>query len=342
MDVRLDEVPVPEIVSEDDLLIEVSAAGICGTDIEEWTHGPLNIPEVAHPLTGRHAPLTLGHEFVGRVVDAGPAAAIEVGTLVAVEVNVSCGSCAACEAGDSQLCPKLASSGLHDDGGLADYVRVPESICAVVPADVGVLDAVLSEPLAVAVRACDRSGLRPGDTVAVLGGGAVGQLVSQVARARGARVVLVEPLPQRRKLAADLGAEFVVDVLDAMDAVGSEGADVAIESAGASAAIADAAKLTRPGGRIVLLGVNNEPIPVTPLELILKEQTLSTSLSHTMADFTRAVELIASSAVRVRSLVTDVVPLSRAVADGLTALHEHPQDHLKVVVVPDEKLESTK
>jgi len=331
-DVRVEEVPPPAPPGPGELQLRVRWCGICGTDLEEWLSGPVFIPaSVPHPLTGARAPLVLGHEFAGVVVavGAGVTGALP-GLRVAVDTIVSCGSCHWCQRGQVTRCPALGALGLHGDGGLAELCNAPARMCLPVPDTVADDEAALAEPLAVAVRALRRGGLRPGERVAVVGAGTVGLMAVQAAAAFGAgSVAVVEPLPERRALAIGLGADRAVPPGDAP----ALEADVAIECAGAPDAIQTALQALRSGGRAVLLGIVTEPAPIAPMDLVRGEKSLIGSLSHVWdEDFREALQLLGRGAVQAAPLITDRIPLGAAVTGGLTLLRDEPERHLKILV----------
>jgi (R,R)-butanediol dehydrogenase / meso-butanediol dehydrogenase / diacetyl reductase len=342
-DVRVVDVPEPA-AGPGQVVLRVGSCGICGTDLEEYRHGPVTIPATKpHPLTGRTAPVTLGHEFWGTVAEVGSGAAggLAAGERVAPEVCLACGRCGYCRAGQPALCVNWATIGLHADGGLAEYALVPAAACARLPASVADEEAALVEPLEVAVRAVRHSGLRLGERAAVVGGGAIGLLVLQTALAAGAReVFVVEPQAGRRRLAVELGAAAALDPADpAWTAELAErcdglGPEVALECAGAPASPDAAVAAVRKGGRVVLVGVHADAVPVRLLDVVLGEKQVVGSVQHDPAiDLPAAIHLLASGQVRVRPLVTARVPLARVVRDGFEALAT-PGEHLKVLVGP--------
>jgi (R,R)-butanediol dehydrogenase/meso-butanediol dehydrogenase/diacetyl reductase len=343
-DVRIEEVPQPE-PPPDELLLRVSWCGICGTDVEEYVSGPIIIPvDVPNGLTGRTAPLTLGHEFVGRVAGVGrDVQGFEVGDRVAPEVVLFCGRCFFCRRHEYALCQNWAALGLMADGGLAEYAVVPAFSCARLPAAVSDAEGALVEPTEVAVRAVRKSELGLGDTVAVIGGGTIGLLVLQVARAAGAGAVyLVEPRQNRRQLAATLGATATFSPTqpgwqqELRDACNTVGPDVVLECAGARDTADLALHVARKGGRIVLIGIQPERVPLSTLELIVGEKRIVGSVQHHYdEDLPSAVQLLADGKVRAAPLITDRVPLERVVGDGLRALAERPEEHLKIIVSPN-------
>lgn len=335
-DVRVEEVPPPAPPGPGEVQLKVSWCGICGTDLEEWLSGPLFIPAAApHPVTGARAPVILGHEFAGEVVAVGEAVtAPRPGQRVAVDAIVFCGTCHWCRRGEVTRCPDLGSLGLHGDGGLAPLCNAPARMCLPVPDTVADDEAALAEPLAVAVRALRRGGLRPGERVAVVGAGAVGLMAVQAARAFGAdRVVVIEPLPERRALATRLGAD---DAVPPGDAAALQ-ADVAVECAGTPGAVQAALQALRYGGRAVLLGITAESATIAPLDLVRGERSLIGSLSHVWdEDFRVALGLLGRGAVQAAPLITDRIPLGAAVSGGLALLRDEPEKHLKILVRPGE------
>jgi (R,R)-butanediol dehydrogenase / meso-butanediol dehydrogenase / diacetyl reductase len=333
-DVRVEELPPPPPPGPGEVQLQVSWCGICGTDLEEWQNGPVFIPvEIPHAVTGARAPLVLGHEFAGVAVAVGDGVTEPLpGQRVAVDTIVSCGSCHWCRCGEVTRCPALGALGLHDDGGLTPLCNAPARMCLPVPDSVADDEAALAEPLAVAVRALRRAGLRPGERVAVVGAGAVGLLAVQAAAASGAQsVAVVEPLPARRALATDLGAERAVPPGDAA----ALEADVAIECAGNPDAVQTALRALRSGGRAVLLGIITEATPITPMDLVRGEKSLIGSLSHVWdEDFRVALRLLGRGAVQAAPLITDRIPLRAAVSGGLAMLRDEPEKHLKILVRP--------
>ncbi len=251
----LREVPRPEVVPGE-AVIRVQAAAVCASDIHLYRD--------EFPCT---LPVVLGHEFTGVVTEVGTGVErVQPGdSVVAVNNPDACGVCPACRDGYPNICPAKRAIGFRRDGCFAEYVRVPASLLFRVPAGVSALAAALTEPLAVSVHAVeDRCGIRPGDTVVVLGPGAIGLLEAQVARAEGAGRVIVagtdvdEDLRLRRT--RELGFETCnVQREDLVERVLSVtngfGADVVVEASGAPPAIATGVRVVRRGGRMAISGI---------------------------------------------------------------------------------------
>ena len=323
-DVRIDDVAIPT-VGPGEVLLRVSWCGVCGTDLEEYRDGPVVIP-VDHPnaLTGQRAPVTLGHEFAGEVVAVGPGVeGLAVGDRVAPEICLFCGACWYCRRHQYSLCVSWAAIGLHGDGGLAEYVKVPGRTCVRLPDSIGDDEAALIETTEVAVRAVRAAGVRLGDSVAIVGDGPVGLIMLQVARAAGATtVILLGHRTARLELGRQLGADAAIDSRDpawleaVRDLTGGLGADVAIECGGRAQAIDDSIASTRKGGTIVLLAVIGVPIPLNTWPIVEGERTVIGSVQHHFDDdLPVAVRLMATGRVDVRPLITRRIALERVVEE---------------------------
>jgi (R,R)-butanediol dehydrogenase/meso-butanediol dehydrogenase/diacetyl reductase len=342
-DVRVEEVPQP-VPGPGEVLLRVSWCGICGTDLEEYAAGPALIPvESPNGLTGRVAPLTLGHEFVGAVAALGDGVTgLRVGERVAPEVCLFCGTCFFCRRHEYALCLNWAAIGLMADGGLAEYVVAPAHSCVRLPESLSDEEGALVEPTEVAVRAVRKANLQLGESVAIVGGGPIGLLVAQVARAAGVRAVyLIEPRARRRELAEQLGVTVAFDPAgsdwqhELLEECADVGPDVVFECAGVPETPDLAVRIARKGGRIVLVGIQPGRVPLSTLDIIVGEKRLVGSVQHHFDDdLPAAVQLLAEGKVRVGPLITGREPLERVVTGGFQALTEQPGEHLKILIGP--------
>ena len=323
-DLRVESSTRPE-VRGDEVLVRVTVAGLCGTDYRIWSGDrPVAYPRV------------MGHEFVGRVEAVGAdVTRVAPGDRVAVEPNYSCGTCPLCWEGNKNLCLARTAVGIDVDGCFAELVRVPARCCWPAPAGVADEDLVLTEPLAVAVRAVGRADVRSGETVAIVGAGTLGLLAVQVARGHGARILVVSRTARRFALARDLGAEATHTVEDGpLDArarafSGREGVDCVIETAGTAEAVNHALALVRPGGRIILTGLPHESTPVEFFSVVRREITILGSMIY-QDEFSEAMRLVADGTVKTRPLVSHRFPLD-AIGDAFVT-HAQP-DSIKVALV---------
>ncbi|RYD04762.1 hypothetical protein N752_12620 [Desulforamulus aquiferis] len=251
-EIGLKEVERPSL-NPDEVLIRIHSAGICGSD--------LGIYSGKHPRA--KAPLIMGHEFTGEVVES-LAADIEVGDRVTVNPLISCGVCQPCQTGNAHVCRKLGLVGIDIDGGFAEYVKVDSSKILKLPKDLPLDIACLVEPLAVCVHAVRKSTFKVGDNVVVLGGGPIGLLTAIAARYAGASQVLLTEVNEGR---CELAKSFGFTVIEAaqnpetevLKLTGDVGADVVFEAAGVPATAALTTKLVKISGQIVIVGVFKEP-----------------------------------------------------------------------------------
>ena len=204
-DVRVDDVPVPTR-GDSQVLLRIEAAAICGTDVDEVRLGPITVPVRPHPVNGRTAPMTLGHEIVGVVAEAGATSGQVVGARVAPWPSQPCGRCRECTTGHANRCPLMVALGMSADGGMADYLVADGQSCVPVGAEVEPERAVLVEPFAVALHAVHRVPVA-GRRVAVVGVGSLGLCVVEAAVLEGAgEVIALSRSDRARELAREAGA----------------------------------------------------------------------------------------------------------------------------------------
>jgi (R,R)-butanediol dehydrogenase/meso-butanediol dehydrogenase/diacetyl reductase len=342
-DIRLEEVPDPAPPGPGEVILKVGYCGICGTDLEEYRAGPLFIPvDRPNPLTGRAAPIILGHEFAGEVVEVGSGVVgLRPGDRVAPDILLYCGECYWCRRHQVALCEKMAALGLSGDGGLAEYCKAPAAMCIRLADGVSLDHAALAEPLAVAVRAVKRGRVSLGESVAVFGAGTVGLLCLQAARNAGASAVyVVEPHAGRRELARRLGAAAAIDPRSA-DPVAALldltkiGPDVVIDASGSAAASPVAIAAARKAGRVVLVGIPTGSSTINFLSVVSTEKEVIGSLSHVYdEDFATAVHLLGEGKVEVEPLISDRISLDEIIPKGLERLERHASDTLKILVRP--------
>lgn len=309
--VELVELPVPSIGSGE-LLLEMRACGLCGTDLAKIFGGK--------PPNG---PVPLGHELVGVVKAVGEGVSrFATGDRLAVAHHVPCGRCRYCRHGSETMCPQFKATNI-DPGGFAELVRIPARqveqaafrLPDVLPDDVG----IFMEPLACALRAVKRSDIQAGDQIAVVGAGAMGLLVAQAIALRGARPVCLDLVEGRLELARILGIEATVNVAspDPMDALlnmtGGEGIDGAILTAVSGQILEAMLGALRDGGRINLFadanGTTHHPVDLSALWR--RELSLVTTYSTTPVELGEAIGHLACGAVQVLPLVTHRFDLTR-------------------------------
>lgn len=327
-DVRVQEWRDPAPPGPDELLLEVVRASICGTDVAEYLHGPHLVSLTKpHPATGYAGPVVLGHEILGRVLEAGAAVeAFAPGDRLVPGAGVWCGRCAWCRAGRPNLCASYHTVGLQLDGGLAELVKVPARMCRRVADSCADDAAVMAQPLAVALHSVRRSGAAAGQAVAVVGVGGIGSLVVAACAARGVAAIAVDVSEERLEAARRLGAARLVNAAeeDAGAALraetGGAGVDVAIETSGAPSGLAVAVDAVRRGGRVHLVGLQAEPRALDLHRLVIQEVELTTSNAHVCdVDLPEAVEILERSDLG-RVALDSVIGLDDVVEAGIERL----------------------
>jgi (R,R)-butanediol dehydrogenase / meso-butanediol dehydrogenase / diacetyl reductase len=339
-DVRIEHVEDPGAPGADAVLLDVSRASICGTDLGEFIHGPKMVPlHEPHPASGHVGPLILGHELTGRIAAVGSAVSgLEVGDRVVPGAGSWCGECSRCREGRVNLCEKYFVYGLHAAGGLADRVALPANMCHSLPAGCTDEAAALAQPLAIALHAIRRSGAERGGTLAVVGVGGIGSLLIAAARTlQPAPLIAIDVDSARLEHAMSLGAEVLLqpgrdDVSAAVRRCsGGGGADVVIEASGTRGGLGLALAAVRNGGRVHLVGLPAEPSTLDLHACVVHEIDFSSSNGHVCGtDIPEALELLAGG--QLGPLVTDrLIELDRLVPDGLEPM-ARGDTHGKVVV----------
>jgi (R,R)-butanediol dehydrogenase/meso-butanediol dehydrogenase/diacetyl reductase len=344
-DLRLEQLPVLE-PGPGWARLRVAACGICGTDVEEFSHGPRMTPrpESPHPLTGESAPLTLGHEFAGAVEALGEGVeGLAIGDRVAVEPSIACGECPACLAGEINRCPRRGAVGLHGwGGGFADHVTLPVSMLHRLPDSISDQEGALVEPIAVGWHGLRVAEMREGQSVLVVGAGPVGLGALLAAKAIGASQVFVSVRRPglRSETAADFGADAVLLGDDGpvpeqvMAATGGVGVDVAIEASGSDAGLDDALRSARIGGSAVVLGVPEGAAAVDTSLMLMRELRLLGSRGYA-GEYPLVIAAMANGRIADPGrMVTATVPLEAAVQDGFRQLVENRAAHVKIIVEP--------
>jgi (R,R)-butanediol dehydrogenase/meso-butanediol dehydrogenase/diacetyl reductase len=343
-DIRVEEVPEPSSPPHGQVKVEIAACGICGTDLHEYLGGPVYIPwTTPHPLTGVKAPVILGHETVGRVVEVGSGVGrVKVGDRVALCPIIGCLECQWCKSGLMGLCPRSAYLGSSWHGGaFSRYVNVYDFMCYQLPREVSDDTTALVEPFAATVRAVGQANLRPGESIAIIGGGPIGLMALQAAKIAGAgRVIVFEPSPGRRQLAHECGAAVTIDPLtqDPLEAIrevtDGAGADVVIECVGLAATGVLAGRVARRKGRVVVMGVYEKPAPFDYTDLVFGEKTVMGSMGG-YGVFDEAIKMIADGRFNGRPIVTARILLSDIVTAGFETLINNKDAHAKILVSPE-------
>jgi len=323
--VQTESVPVP-VPGPDQVLIEIAAVGICGSDVHYFEHGRIGDFVVREPLV-------LGHEASGVIRGVGSAVTDrQVGQRVALEPQETCGHCTQCQAGRYNLCPDVQFYATPPvDGAFAEYVVLNAGRAHPIPDSLSDEAGALIEPLAVGVAANKKAAVEPGDRVLVTGAGPVGLLAAGVARARGGWVAVSDTNDYRLQVAADRGADAIIHA-GAGSAREQQGEfDVILECSGAAPAVLGAFDAAAPAARVVLIGMGAASMEL-PVGLIQNRELWVTGVFRYANCYPAAIALAAEGAVDLDALVTARFGIDE-VADALTALRRDPHT-LKPVVYP--------
>jgi 2-desacetyl-2-hydroxyethyl bacteriochlorophyllide A dehydrogenase len=356
-ELAVEDIPTPK-PRHDEVLIEVEACGICGSDIR-YLHGDNPWSKQTLGYNKSNPPnMVLGHEFAGRIVDAGHESLRErIGQRVAVLAYKACGECYQCRMGRHNLCAYVKhighsagwdDPGEYNPGGMAEFCRVWDDMAYQIPDSIGPAAATLLDGLAVAVHATSKAGLigkepvRMGefDHVLIMGSGAIGLLIMQVARSFGARsVISVDNHSKPLEIAAGLGADIVINSRSqdiearVMEETAGQGANVVFETVGSDETLVQSLRLLRRGGKLILLAVPSQEVTLDP-SLLSGERVVMSSANNMYWCFPQAIELMQSGGVKADPIVTHQHSLSEAVEAFQVAEAKEENEAVKVILKP--------
>ena len=335
-DVRIVDLPIPEI-GPGELLVQLQACGLCASDVMEWYMKP-------------RAPIYPGHEPVGIIAAVGEGIQqFSIGQRVFIHHHVPCMVCHHCQRGSFSQCPTFRSTRLYP-GGLAEYIRVPAPNVQLdvlpLPDDLSFEAATLIEPLACCIRGINRSAIRSGDTVLVLGAGSNGLMLAQLAQQRGAMcVIIVDPIAYRRQRALDAGIDHALDpgieqehlLQNIYTANDGRKPDIVLVTPSSISAMQQGLELVGPGGTVLFFAPPPPAsmLPITPYTLFFKEISLHTSYSAGPYETRLALDLLRNGRIRPETVITHRF-LLRDAAKAFKLVAK-PGDALKVVISIESK-----
>jgi L-iditol 2-dehydrogenase len=337
-ELRLDTIPEPQPPQAGEVLVRVTAVGVCGSDLHTYLDGRIGSTSVKSPLV-------LGHEFAGIVEEVGADALdgnhqpLQVGQRVAIDPASPCWRCDMCEAGHPNLCHRLHFCGLYpDDGALREFMTYPARACFPIPDSITDAGGALLEPMGVALHAVNLAKLKLADSVAVIGCGPIGLMIMQLVKLSGAKPIYAfDCLNWRAAKAEALGATKAFNISDANavtiinDLTRGHGVDVVFEAAWADASIGQAMEMAGMGGRVVLVGIPSEDA-VGFKHSVARRKGLTIKMARRMKHtYPRAIQLVETSGVQLDSLISHRFTLAEA--DKAFALNAAYQDDVQKVVI---------
>ncbi len=340
-DIRISDVEKPK-AQKGEVVISVAWAGICGTDRHEYV-GPNFIPtKKPHRLTGKMAPLTLGHEFSGVIDEVGEDVVDwKVGDRVTANGTLCCKECDMCKKGRYNICEKLGFVGVGKDGAFADFVAVEAARLFKIPDNVTLREAILAEPLACGIHATRLLGDVKGKNVAIVGPGIIGLSCFFAAKLAGAKKLMVAGVGDDRKSLVEKNGGTYIDVMntDLCEAVKAEFgglADISYECVGSQRTLDSSISILKTGGSLMVMGVFEKP-PVFPMNDFQEgERKLLSSQAH-LDEIGVALEYFSKGDIAALELITREVTLDTLVEDGFEELIKNGPKHIKVAIKIAEK-----
>lgn len=268
--IEIQELPVPEVIRETDVQVRVKAVGICGTDLHMFHESR---PDV-------QLPRIMGHELSGQVTAVGSAVTrVKVGDPVVLDPVFACGTCPTCRKGHPNVCSKVRCYGVQMDGGFQDYIVVGQEHLHPFSPSVSYEEAALAEPFSIAANILERAQLTAGENLLIVGSGTIGLAILQVAKSKGARVmvsdIISEKLAIARKMGADKAVNSKTDSLEQAAATFCEtGFDVVVDAVGVTPLFTQALNYAAPCGRIICIGFDGRPAEIPPVMITKKELSI--------------------------------------------------------------------
>lgn len=320
---------------DDEIVIDIAACGVCGTDLHLF-HGEEGAGSSALPLV-------MGHEFAGTVGAVGRSVhGLRVGDHVTVDPNLYCNECFQCRRGTGQYCEHAEAYGVSMYGGFAEQCVVAARAAYKLPDQLPLEHAALVEPVACCLHGIDRANIRPGNTVAIIGAGSIGQLMIQLSRVSGAaKIIVIEPIAEKREKAVELGASLVIDPInqDAKRVIGDAGilsVDTVIECVGNPRTMEQAIDIASRGATVLLFGLTSPGATMTVMpftQVFRKELTITSSFVNPLVT-QRVIDLMASGALNLDAIITDRVSLENG-AEVFT--NDAYRRRGKILIIPNRK-----
>lgn len=346
-DVRLENIEEPK-VTKGNVKIKVKWCGICGSDLHEYLGGPIFIPtDKPHPISKEVAPVVLGHEFSGEIVEVGEGVTnLNIGDRVAVEPIVACGTCPACQEGKYNLCSSLGFHGLcGGGGGFAEYTVFPAKFVHKIPDGLSFEKAALIEPIAVAIHSLRVGKFMTGQSAIVLGAGPIGLATIEALKAAGASLVIVmQRKSVRQEYALRAGADIVIDPTEVNVAeevkrlTGGIGADISFETTGAKIGFDTGIESIKYNGTMVVTSIWEEEISINPNTFIFSEKTIVGTIAY-RNEFPATMAQMNDGRIKVDGYITKKISLDDIVEKGFgTLTGPEKKKHVKILVTPDKSL----
>lgn len=331
--IQIEEISKPTIDKPDDVLIEVKSVGICGSDVHYYVNCTIGGTVMTEPFI-------IGHEPAGVVAEVGPEVrSLKAGDRVAIDPAIHCGDCEHCIEGNPNLCREILFFGTPpQQGAFREMLVHPEHLLFKLPPSVSNVGGAMLEVYGVAIHSVDLVGLKVGYDVAVIGGGPIGLATAQIAKLSGAlRIILSEPIAERREMAKKLGVDLTVDPNQSdpveliMDLTGGRGVDVVFEAAGVPETPQQSVDVCKNGGTVALIGIPSED-KVCFKASTSRRKGLTIRMVRRMKNvYPRAIKLAASGKIDPEAMITHRFPLEK-VTEAFDIVHERRDGVVKAMI----------
>lgn len=329
-ELKIIDVEKPVIDEKNNVLVKMTAAGICGSDVGIYhgTNAAATYPRI------------IGHEMVGRVAEVGPGVTqVKAGDRVIVNQVTSCGHCYPCRIGRGNVCDNLAVRGVHIDGGYREFLAVPESDCYLLPDSLSDKDAVMIEPTTIAIQSCTRAELKKNDMLLIYGSGALGSTILKIARLMCDHIIVADIVDDKLEAAKANGAKYTINVMkeDLVEKVKEytegHGSTVSIDSACTKDSLIQLLKATGNAGRVMTMGFSVAGTEVNQFLITSKELDVRGSrLQNKM--FGKAIQLIHEGKLDLNGAVSHTFPLLKA-QEAFDFVDSHDPSIRKIVLTFD-------
>lgn len=321
------EVEEPQLESAGEVKVKIKRVGICGSDMHIY-HG-------TNPLATY--PRIVGHEVAGEIIEIGSdVTRVKVGDHVVIEPITYCGECYACKSGRPNVCKEVSVFGVHEDGGMREFVTLPEKQVHPIDPEIDWDEAVMAEPYTIGAQATWRGDVQEGQTVFIQGAGPIGITVLKMAKIRGAKVIISDFTNERLKFAKANGADYTInpqeeDIKAKINEItNDEGANVVIDAVGVPQTFELAVEVASPAGNVVTLGFNETPSSIAMMHITKKELTIAGSRLQTN-QFGKIVELLNSKQLTHNGLVTHRFHIDQ-VQEAFDFIEKNPDKVRKAVI----------
>lgn len=327
-DVQIVEMDKPQIEKKDDVILKVTSGGICGSDMGIWqgTNSLATYPRL------------IGHEFGGIVTEVGEdVSSISEGDLVAVDPVVSCGKCYACTHGHPNVCKDVEVMGVHRNGGFSEYVKAPARNIHKFSKPYDETLVGLVEPYSIGTEVNNRADIQENDKVLILGSGPIGVTTMQVAKRRGAEVMITDLVQERLDLAKEMGADIIVNTKQnnlndyLKDFNNGEGPTVVVDTVCQPATFKQSIEVASPAGRVVVLSTNNKEV-TTDASLITKKGLTIVGSRLNNGRFPEVIEGFENGSLNPEKLMSKQIDFNNVESEGFKVIKETPEKVMKVVL----------